>query len=158
QVYDPQTNQWTSRAAMVHSRVNNTATLLRTGLVLVTGGNDGLGGGASVMASSELYDPASNRWSPTGSLTVPRSGHTATLLKDGTVLVADGSFLDSLRDAELYTPPAVPAASSPVSAWLLRAGIPLGIAVLVALAALGILAMRRRRLVVPTPASERPLP
>jgi N-acetylneuraminic acid mutarotase len=149
QVYDPQTNQWTSRAAMVHSRVNDTATLLRRGLVLVTGGDDQLGGARSVMGTSELYDPASNRWSPTGSLAVPRSGHTATLLKDGTVLVAGGSFLDSLGDAELYTPPALPAKSAPLSAWPLRAVIPLGIAVLISLAAILILAIRRRRLAAP---------
>ena len=41
------------------------------------------------------------RWIPTGSLNIPRSGHTATLLRNGKVLVVAG---DSSGSAELYDP------------------------------------------------------
>ena len=63
-----------------------TATLLPNGKVLVVGGRDSIG----PIASAELYDPATGIWSSTGSLNTGRDAHTATLLQDGTVLVAGG--------------------------------------------------------------------
>jgi hypothetical protein len=71
--------------------------------VLVVGGLSADGTG--VQASAELYDPASGRWTRTASLRTSRLNHTATLLSDGTVLVAGGSNANGmLRDAELYDP------------------------------------------------------
>jgi N-acetylneuraminic acid mutarotase len=57
-----------------------------------------------VQASAELYNPATGRWTLTGSLRTPRLNHTATLLGDGTVLVAGGFGDGWLRSAELYDP------------------------------------------------------
>jgi Kelch motif len=58
------------------------------------------------LASAELYDPATGRWSPTGSMSVPREGHTLTLLPTGKVLVAGGftHFVGVTATAELYDP------------------------------------------------------
>src|SRR6266513_7119 len=56
----------------------HTATLLPNGKVLVAGGGDG-----SILASAELYDPASGTWSATGSLATARFGYTATLMTNG---------------------------------------------------------------------------
>ncbi len=50
----------------------------------------------------ELYDPSTGSWTPTGSMTETREGHTATLLPDGKVLVAGGS--ERRASAELYDP------------------------------------------------------
>lgn len=59
------------------------------------------------LASAELYDPATGTWSVTGSLNQYRDNHTATLLPDGTVLVAggDAGSLLGLTSAELYDSP-----------------------------------------------------
>jgi Galactose oxidase, central domain len=56
-------------------------------MVLVVGGGDTFG---SVLASAELYDPASRAWTVTGSLNTARYQHTATLLQNRMVLVAGG--------------------------------------------------------------------
>jgi hypothetical protein len=50
---------------------------------------------------TELYDPAADVWRAAAPMTVGRLGHTATLLRDGRVLVAGGD-LSSGGSAELY--------------------------------------------------------
>ena len=69
------------------ARVYHTATLLPSGKVLVIGGSDGRG---NCFSSAELYDPAGNTWTPTGSMGAAREKHTVTLLPDGKVLVIGG--------------------------------------------------------------------
>jgi Kelch motif/Galactose oxidase, central domain len=87
-------------------RINNSATLLANGLVLVVGGFDETAGMPT--ASAELYDPASETWRLTGSMTTPRSEHTATPLPNGLVLVTGGfaptDAPEFLASAELYDP------------------------------------------------------
>ena len=72
-----------------------TATLLRDGKVLVMGALT-IGTGTT---SAELYDPATGTWTATGDFARPDAHYgSATLLSDGTVLVADD------YGAELYDP------------------------------------------------------
>lgn len=101
--YDPATGTFTATKGTLNSfRSGHTATLLNTGQVLVAGGITGI---RSPTATAELYDPATDKFTATGSMTVARTGHTATLLNDATspdfgkVLVAgtEGS-------ADLYDP------------------------------------------------------
>lgn len=116
ETYDAGTGAWTVTGSMNTARIGQTATLLSDGTVLVAGGT-GYGyyfgdHGASwdEYASAESYDPDTGIWSNTGIMTTARSGHTATLLPNGTVLVAGGqsSSGSDLASAELYTPGASP--------------------------------------------------
>ena len=88
------------RAAWPPSRFRHTATLLPNGQVLVAGGFNDDG----VLASAELYDPATGLWTATGSMATPRVDHTATLLPNGKVLVAGGEGRRPFASAELYDP------------------------------------------------------
>jgi len=92
---------WTSTGAMTTPRYGHTATLLRTGKVLVAGGAGPKNCNGSSTRTAELFDPATGTWSETGSLNTARSNHTATLLQNGEVLVAGGAADTS---AELYDP------------------------------------------------------
>lgn len=78
--------------SMTVARGDSAATLLKDGKVLLAGGNGGFGPAAvdATYASAELYDPATGRFSSTGSMTAARSGAAAVLLADGRVLVAGG--------------------------------------------------------------------
>jgi hypothetical protein len=90
---------------MTTARANHTATLLLDGRVLIAGGLNYPSlpfpsVSPSALATAEVYDPATGTCTATGSMTTARSGHTATLLPDGRVLIAGGST----SSAELYNP------------------------------------------------------
>ena len=104
ELYDPVSGKWTPAGNMLEARIYDTATLLANGKVLVVGGSSA-GTLGKALASSELYDPASGTWTATGNMTAGRTGHTATLLADGKVLVAGGHNDTGLVAlAELYDP------------------------------------------------------
>jgi hypothetical protein len=56
--------------------------------------------------SAEVFDPATNRFASVGQMVTPRSGHVATLLNNGKVLLAGGvgTGWTFLADAELFDP------------------------------------------------------
>ena len=59
------------------------------------------------LASAELYDPTTGRWTPTSNLVHGRYGHTATSLPDGRVVVIGGATSDQeegVLEAEIYDP------------------------------------------------------
>lgn len=117
EIYDPAGGTWTGARPMRVSRSRHSSTLLNDGTVLVAGGVTGpsafpLGG----VTSTELYDPTTGSWSDTGPLNRARCYHSATLLPNGTVLVAGGWTArtgrtvsppgnhQALRSAEIYDP------------------------------------------------------
>jgi hypothetical protein len=92
EIYNPSVASWSGTATMSTARAQHTATLLPNGTVLVTGGaTNRFGTSAAVLASAEIYNPVAGTWTPTGNMTTARYMHTATLLPNGTVLVAGGS-------------------------------------------------------------------
>ncbi|HSB07976.1 MAG TPA: kelch repeat-containing protein [Blastocatellia bacterium] len=97
---------WSYTGSLNTPRYFHTATLLPDGKILVAGGWNTSGSDSPLLDSAELYDPATGKWNATGSLNVPRISHTATLLKDGKVLIVGGSPDDylSFNGAELYNP------------------------------------------------------
>ena len=65
------------------------------------------GGGLSdaTAGSAEVYNPATGKWTVTGSMTTPRFSHQAVLLHNGLVLVAGGFAGNNITtSAELYNP------------------------------------------------------
>jgi hypothetical protein len=98
---------WSVTDAPLHTGCCPTATLLRDGRVLLAGVPAADGNMGTTEAA--LYDPATGKWSETGSMHVARAGSVASLLTDGRVLVAGGvdpnkGYLGALASAELYDP------------------------------------------------------
>ncbi len=97
--------QWSTTGSMATPRSEHTATLLGTGLVLVTGG------GAGEQSSAELFAPAgSGSFAATGAMQRERRLHSATLLTSGRVLIAGSEIstcsacVSARSSAELYDP------------------------------------------------------
>jgi N-acetylneuraminic acid mutarotase len=92
EIYDPATGKWALTGHMLAAREQHTATLLNSGLVLVTGGlnEGGFSSGAFELSGAELYDPATGTWTATQPMAAKRYGHVAALLTNGWVLVAGG--------------------------------------------------------------------
>lgn len=112
EVFDHAAGAFQALAATTQiTRSGATATILPDGRVLILGGLDASG---NTVASSEafdpltaaIYDPAAGvfRFLP-NALAVPRANHTATLLPDGTILVAGGRNAGGLlASAEVFNP------------------------------------------------------
>jgi hypothetical protein len=105
ELYDPAARSFTPTGAMTVARAGQTITMLRDGRVLLTGGVQNAGF-RSQLASAEIYDPGAGTFSATGSMATPREGHTATMLRDGRVLIVGGSGngVSTLGSAEVYDP------------------------------------------------------
>ncbi|WP_437572060.1 kelch repeat-containing protein [Sorangium sp. So ce542] len=100
---DPTSSVWVPAAPAVDLRPWHTATLLPDGTVLIAGGEmPSSGSGPIPLSSAMRYDPATDTWAPTSAMHHARFRHTATLLPDGTVLVAGG--YPATARAERYDP------------------------------------------------------
>lgn len=80
----------------------HTATVLLDGTVLVAGGGEGYPGPWATNIA-EIYDPSTGQFALTGEMTSARGDHTATLLRNGKVLVVGGDPAGYL-DAEVFDP------------------------------------------------------
>lgn len=93
ELYDPDSDAFSSTGGLSIARANPVAVNLIDGTVLVTG-ND---------PSAEVYDPETETFNVTaGSMVEAKSGHTASLLGNGNVLVTGGSTGAAVATAEIY--------------------------------------------------------
>jgi len=92
EIYDPATGSFTRIGDMARGRFEHTASLLADGRVLIAGGLEGNANdfGFGSTQTAELYDPATQSFSPAGDMPKAAASHTASVLLDGTVLVAGG--------------------------------------------------------------------
>ncbi len=164
ELYDPATNAWSLLTARLNTvRYTHTATKMKSGQVLIVGGNmtagpwaevydpdagtfaatreellvptgdhtatlleGGQNGGKVLVVggrqegttAAQLYDPANGTWALAASMGTPRRGHTATLLKNGKVLVTGGVSVDTSGPSWIWTPYASAELYDPASdAW-----------------------------------------
>jgi len=111
ELYDPATGTFTLTGTMATRPFGQTpgyisgrtATLLKNGKVLLTGGeHEDIG----IFNNAELYDPSTGTFTETGHMTIIRAEHSATLLADGKVLIAGAQLYSGIATAttELYDP------------------------------------------------------
>jgi hypothetical protein len=93
--FDSLTRMWTAGPTLAVPRSSHRCVRLADGRILVTGGmiNAPVGTGGPATSSCEIYDPATNTLSATGSMLQPRMGHCLNVLPDGRVF-ASGGFAD----------------------------------------------------------------
>ncbi len=93
---------------MTTARESHTATLLKNGTVLITGGHKGRRTDIKIYSSAEIYDPISEKFRLIGNMTKIRHKHDAVMLANGKVLITGGSderdSNGAYSSAELYDP------------------------------------------------------
>jgi|GEM_PF-1089065 len=126
EIYRNSTGSWSPTPPMPVGVTQATATLLSNGDVLVAGGLTGAGGALVPTAASQLYDPATDRWSLTkGQLLQASFGAVAARLGSGEVLYAGGLPSTSQSavatvTSELFDPS--------TGQWSQTASMPVGVA------------------------------
>ena len=103
ELYNPTAGSFANTGSLHTARAGQTATLLNNGQVLIAAGQ-GNGANGGYLGSAELYNPATGKFSVTGSLSTPRYLDTAHLLNSGEVLIVAGNHFGSIASAELYNP------------------------------------------------------
>lgn len=89
QVYEVGTGPRTVGPLMA-ARMLHAAAELIDGRVLLAGGLPASGSDVYATSTSEIFNPVTGAFTPSGSMASPRTGHTATRLPDGKVLIAGG--------------------------------------------------------------------
>jgi hypothetical protein len=112
---------------MSEPRRKASATTLADGRVLIAGGSDQRDFRAP-LASAEIFDPKSGRFSSTGAMSTPRYKHSdaALLLSNGSVLVAGGGRLSDLYDPATGTFRSIPGATDAIRYYSTATPLPDG--------------------------------
>ena len=107
-VYDPAANSWTGAADMPRPHAFHAQLTLPDGRVLVFGGYASADDVKNDTADDhvDLYDPATNAWTIGRTAPYYMANGTATLLSDGSVLIAGGSSSHTNRNVAMKYIPA----------------------------------------------------
>jgi hypothetical protein len=118
EIYEPLSRTFAATGAMVKARAAHTATVVpgASGLVLIAGGAGTLTDPTppeklSIVSlgdamSTELYSPATGKFTLAASMSVPRFFHTATALADGAIALVGGTtdlVNQPTKQADLFT-------------------------------------------------------
>jgi hypothetical protein len=91
----------TNTLTQTTGRSDHASVTLPDGRVLVSGGTDG----TTVLKTSEVFDPSTEKWTTVAPMTSARRGHTMTVLSNNKVLVTGGfDGKAALATAEVYDP------------------------------------------------------
>lgn len=94
---------WVETAPMASPRQEHNLVMLPDGTVLAVGGRIASNTAPAAVPASEVWDPATETWTPLACAAEPRMYHsTALLLPDGRVLAAGG---DCYPSYQIYSPP-----------------------------------------------------
>ena len=106
EIFDPASGRLSAAGSLGAARSGATATLLQDGRVLVTGGGRPDREPRRALASAELFDPATGRFSAAGTMAQGRYKHGALRLDNGDILVVGGSDIrdydGKLRSVERF--------------------------------------------------------
>ena len=103
EIYNLSNNSFTALTAGLPTAVSGmTATVLNDNTVLFAGGLNSAG---NPVSAAELYDPTQNAFIKLPAMTKARAHHTATLLLNGSVLIAGGTnAAGPLANLEIFNP------------------------------------------------------
>jgi N-acetylneuraminic acid mutarotase len=111
EIFDEKTGMWSATSDMNVARGEFANVMLLDGRVLVMGGVtvvEGMPPTFPATASAEIFDPKTQQWTLTDSMSTAREDHAAVLLRDGRVLVAggeqNGDFSQRFKTAEIFDP------------------------------------------------------
>lgn len=90
EIYNAGTNTWTTTGSMATARGNHKTWSIGGGRFLSVGGGNGTLLAPVPLATGEIFDVATNAWTPGPSLTIPRAGAAAFLTPRGQVHVMGG--------------------------------------------------------------------
>jgi|GEM_PF-6482268 len=106
ELFDPGAGAFVATAGLMASvRMEHTSTLLPNGLVLITGGQSIWYVDDTALNTAELFDPGNGQFATIPPMFFARYYHTATLLPDGSVLIAGGITTSGVTaSAEVWNP------------------------------------------------------
>jgi N-acetylneuraminic acid mutarotase len=103
EVFNDSQSSFSAASSMMTARAYHVATQLSDGRILLTGGEID-SGAVTFLSSAELFDPSSGQFTATAGMNNARSGHTATSLNTGAVLVTGGQNQSgTLSSAEIFS-------------------------------------------------------
>lgn len=100
ELYDPATGKFSPTGSLTVARESHAAVRLHDGRVLIAGGHNGIRGNLTLLASAEIYEPATGVFSRANDMRVRRHKHDGVLLPSGQVLITGGS--DERDDRGVY--------------------------------------------------------